>query len=131
MNIARIKETCIYIQDIESSKAFYSDKLGLEVISIVSGRHIFFRAGQSVLLCFIAEQTEKEKELPPHGARGCIHFAFEVTKQDYDATLNAIQSASIHILHHHTWKGGLRSFYFHDPDGNLVEIIEEGMWDKY
>jgi len=131
MKIARIKETCIYISDIGLTKEFYAGKLGLELISIVEGRHIFFRAGESVLLCFIAEQTEKEKELPPHGASGSIHFAFEVSKDDYDATLQLVKNAFIPILHQHAWKGGLRSFYFHDPDKNLVEVIEEGLWNKY
>jgi catechol 2,3-dioxygenase-like lactoylglutathione lyase family enzyme len=131
MKISRIKETCIYISAIDKTKAFYADQLGLEMISMVEGRHIFFRAGESVLLCFIAEQTEKEKELPPHGASGSVHFAFEVSKENYDATLQAVQKLSINILHQHVWKNGLRSFYFHDPDKNLVEVIEEGLWDKY
>jgi hypothetical protein len=59
MNISRIKETCLYISNLEKAKEFYTGKLGLPVISFVEGRHIFFRAGQSVLLCFIAEITEK------------------------------------------------------------------------
>lgn len=129
ITISKIKETCIYVKDLEQTKAFYGDKLGLPVISIVLERHIFFRAGASVLLCFIAAQTEKEAVLPPHGASGCIHFAFEVSKADYTATLEIIKQHQITISHEHTWKGELRSFYFSDPDGNLVEIIEEGVWD--
>lgn len=128
MQIARIKETCIYIRDLDQTEAFYHGQLGLPLISKVPGRHIFFRAGESVLLCFIADQTEKEAELPPHGARGSVHFAFEVPKHAYDTTLVTIQQKGIAILHEHNWKGGLRSFYFHDPDGNLVEVIEEGVW---
>src|SRR3712207_5450855 len=128
MKFARIKETCIYVTDLDQTEAFYTGKLGLPLISKVEGRHIFFRAGESVLLCFIAEQTEKEAELPPHGARGRVHFAFEVERDIYNDTLSAIQQKGIPILHEHNWKGGLRSFYFHDPDGNVVEVIEEGLW---
>ncbi|HZH65486.1 MAG TPA: VOC family protein [Flavisolibacter sp.] len=129
MNISRIKETCLYISNLEKAKEFYTGKLGLPVISFVEGRHIFFRAGQSVLLCFIAEITEKELILPPHGARGSIHFAFEVAADEYEASLQKIQAAAIPVLHQHCWKNGLRSFYFHDPDAHLVEIIEEGVWE--
>ncbi len=129
MKIARIKETCIYVTDLHQTKAFYSDLLGLPVISLVENRHVFFRAGESVLLCFIAAQTLLEVELPPHGASGCIHFAFEVERSEYEAALNKIKDAGIGILHQHIWKGGLRSFYFHDPDQNLVEVIEDGLWD--
>ena len=129
MKIARIKETCIYVADLQRTKEFYGDSLGLPVISIAEGRHIFFRAGDSVLLCFIAEKTLQEKELPPHGARGSIHFAFEVSRDEYPAALEKIKQLHIPLLHEQPWKNGLYSFYFHDPDGNLVEIIEEGLWD--
>lgn len=128
MQISRIKETCIYVSELDQTERFYHGQLGLPVISKVQGRHIFFRAGESVLLCFIASQTEKESELPPHGAHGSIHFAFEVPKGAYAHTLQTIQQKEIAILHEHTWKDGLRSFYFSDPDGNLVEVIEEGLW---
>lgn len=89
-----------------------------------------FRAGTSVLLCFFAEETKKEKELPPHGAQGQIHFAFEVTKEEYPHALSQIKNSDIEILHEHFWKSGLRSFYFHDPDRHLVEIIEQGLWEQ-
>jgi catechol-2,3-dioxygenase len=129
MRISRIKETCIYVSDLNQTESFYHNQLGLPVIAKVPGRHIFFRAGESVLLCFIATQTEKETELPPHGARGSVHFAFEVEKEVYASTLKEVQQKNIAILHKHIWKGNLRSFYFYDPDGNLLEVIEEGLWE--
>lgn len=129
MHIARIKETCIYVTDLQRTKAFYTGQLDLPLISLVQGRHAFFRAGDSVLLCFITEQTLKETELPPHGASGSVHFAFEVARDEYRAALQQVQNSGITILHQHTWKGGRHSFYFHDPDKNLVEVIEEGLWE--
>jgi catechol 2,3-dioxygenase-like lactoylglutathione lyase family enzyme len=129
MNIARIKETCVYVTNLQVTKEFYSDKLGLPLISLVEGRHVFFKAGKSVLLCFVAEKTKCETKVPPHGASGSVHFAFEVAKKDYEGALEKISGSSIDILHQHVWGESHRSFYFHDPDNNLVEIIEEGMWD--
>lgn len=128
MNITRIRETCIYVSDLERTKDFYHLLLGLPLISMAEGRHVFFEAGESVLLCFIAERTKKETELPPHGATGSIHFAFEVKRNAYDATLENLKSKGIDIIHEHRWKEGLRSFYFHDPDDHLLEVIEEGLW---
>jgi catechol 2,3-dioxygenase-like lactoylglutathione lyase family enzyme len=49
MNILSIKETCIYVEDIDRTKGFYSGKLGLPLISLVKNRHVFFQAGNSVL----------------------------------------------------------------------------------
>jgi catechol 2,3-dioxygenase-like lactoylglutathione lyase family enzyme len=129
MKISRIKETCIYVSNLEVTKDFYAGKLGLATISRVKGRHVFFKAGESVLLCFIAEQTKKETDLPPHGAQGSIHFAFEVEREAYAAALEQVKQSGIEILHEHKWPAGRHSFYFHDPDKNVVEIIEEGIWD--
>lgn len=129
MKILRIKETCIYVTDLDKTKSFYAGRLGLEVLSLVEDRHVFFRVGESVLLCFVAAQTQQETHLPPHGARGSIHFAFEVEKEEYANILEKIKDSSILILHEHIWKNNLRSFYFHDPDDNLVEIIEESLWE--
>lgn len=129
MNISRIKETCIYVADLERTKAFYAGKLDLPLIALVPGRHVFFRAGESVLLCFLAAVTEKESELPPHGAHGSVHFALEVKAADYPAAREKLKAAGIEILHDHRWRESLQSFYFHDPDGNLVEVVEEGLWD--
>lgn len=128
MIIRRIKETCIYVADLERTKTFYTGRLGLPVIVLVPDRHVFFRAGESVLLCFIAAQTAQETELPPHGARGSVHFAFEVERGEYATALQKIKESGTPVLHEHLWPTGHRSFYFNDPDGNLVEIIEEGLW---
>lgn len=130
MNFLRVKETCIYVKDLKRTIEFYRDKLGLELISTVEGRHVFFRAGESVLLCFIPESTKEEKVLPPHFASGQIHFAFEVKPEQYQETKNQITEQGIKIEHEHEWPTGLLSFYFRDPDMNLVEVIEEGLWDK-
>jgi len=130
MKILSIKETCIYVKDLEHTKDFYSEKLGLTLISFVQNRHVFFRAGSSVLLCFVAEETQKQMELPPHGAQGSIHFAFEVHREYYNEAMEQIINAGILILHKQFWKGNLQSFYFHDPDNNVVEVIEQGLWDQ-
>ena len=129
MQIVRIKETCLYVQNLQTTSYFYHHIIGLPVISFIADRHVFFRAGESVLLCFIATTTEQEKELPPHGAYGTIHFAFEVEQSEYDTAVEEIKRNGIVILHEHIWKNKRRSFYFHDPDKHLVEIIEAGIWE--
>lgn len=129
LSFTQIKETCLYVTDLARTRAFYEGKLGLECFSEVAGRHIFFRAGSSVLLCFIAEATKKDKTLPPHFGYGQQHFAFESTKTDYDAWRLKIVDAGISILQDVEWPRGGRSFYFHDPDMNVAEIVETGIWD--
>lgn len=127
--ITKIKETCLYIEDLERTYQFYHKRMGLPVISRVEGRHIFFRSGESVLLCFIAEATAKDKSLPPHYGSGSLHLAFEVEAEDYDNAKAEYLGSGIEIIHEQTWRDDVKSFYFHDPDGHVLEIVPTGMWD--
>jgi catechol 2,3-dioxygenase-like lactoylglutathione lyase family enzyme len=129
MKISSIKETCLYIQSIEKTERFYHGLLGLPVKSKKEENHIFFIAGNSMLLCFIKEVSADQANLPPHYAKGSIHFAFEVMKEDYDAWKEKISGAGIAIEHEEEWRDGLKSFYFRDPDGHLAEILQPGIWD--
>ncbi|WP_258099615.1 VOC family protein [Marinoscillum pacificum] len=128
MEFTQIKETCLYVSDLDQSYAFYHDKLGLPLISKVPNRHVFFRLGTSVLLCFIAEATKGEKELPPHFASGKQHIAFEVAKDNYNETKEKFKVLGIEITHCQKWPGSYESFYLEDPDGHVLEIVPEGMW---
>lgn len=129
MHFNQIKETCLYVQNLDDTEAFYSGKLNLEVIARVAGRHIFFKAGTSVLLCFLAEATKNEENLPAHFAEGKMHLALEVPSDDYREVKARIHSNGIEIEHEQQWGGDYRSFYFRDPDGHSIEIVPEGMWD--
>lgn len=129
MNIKKIKETCIYFKDLEEAKSFYHGKLGLEIINHAYDKHIFFRAGSSVLLCFNPEDSKTKESPPPHFADGPIHFAFEVPANEYDQAKEKIKDLEIEVIDEVEWKGGLRSFYFKDPSGNVLEILPEGVWD--
>ena len=130
MNVKKIKETCLYVKDLQKSKAFYKGQLGFEVIGEVKDRHIFFRAGESVLLCFISEASRKGGSLPPHFGAGQLHLAFEVSKDDYPAWKERIKKLSIPIEQEYDWGGGYHSFYFRDPDEHLLEVVMEGMWER-
>lgn len=124
----KIKETSLYIKDVERSRQFYHVLLGLPIISEVNGSHIFFRAGTSVLLCFIELSTKDQTNLPSHYAKGEYHYAFESDKEDYDTWKRHILESGIEIEHEQEW-GKLKSFYFRDPDRHCVEVIMTGMWE--
>jgi catechol 2,3-dioxygenase-like lactoylglutathione lyase family enzyme len=129
MVFLQIKETCLYIQHLDLAENFYCSILGMPVISKVANRHIFFRCGKSVLLCFIPEATKAEKNLPPHYASGKQHVAFEVGKADYLNTKSRLLEKGISIIHEQEWKNNQESFYFEDPFGHVLEIVPEGIWN--
>ncbi|MHC2991188.1 glyoxalase [Pontibacter sp. HJ8] len=130
MEIKKIKETCLYVTDLERTRSFYEKKLGLNVIGEVKGRHVFFRTGTSVLLCFIAEVSAKAGTLPPHYGTGHLHLAFEVAPEEYESWKEKVRNSGIPVEQEYDWGKGFFSFYFRDPDQHLLEIVMEGMWEK-
>lgn len=129
MNILKIKETCLYVQNLEQVRSFYEHTLGLPVISYLPGRHLFFKAGSSVLLIFNPDDSSTKQNPPPHYALGKQHFAFEVPHDEYENVKTEIQQKGIRITDVVKWPLGGESFYFEDPAGNVLEIVpDKNIW---
>ena len=124
-----IKETCLYIHDLEGAREFYGSVLGFQEISYEPGKHVFFRAGRSVLLCFNPEDSKHKTSPPAHYAEGNQHLAFEVDPEDYLQTMEELIAHGIDIIDTVTWKNGQESCYFNDPEGNVLEIVPHGVWE--
>jgi catechol 2,3-dioxygenase-like lactoylglutathione lyase family enzyme len=123
-----VLETVLYFTDAERTERFYSDVLGMRLLAKdEEGRNLFFRAGESVFLLFDASVTERGGSLPPHGARGEVHTCFVVSEEVYETWKTYLAGQGIEILQEVTWPRGL-SFYFRDPDGNLLEIANADIW---
>lgn len=125
----QIKETCLYVADLQRTQDFYEGKLGLKMFSKREESHVFFRAGSSVLLCFLPEVSREKTSLPGHYGSGKLHLAFECTHEQYQEWKDLVSSAGIEITHEQKWGKDHLSFYFEDPDGHVLEIVEAGMWD--
>lgn len=129
MRFKQIKETCIYCSNLDRAKDFYHGLLGLPVIGELKDKHVFFKAGSSVLLCFNPDDSKLKTSPPAHFATGPYHFAFEVSLDEYDHHKQEVVKKGVQIIDTLKWKQNLESFYFNDPAGNVVEIIPEGVWD--
>ena len=130
-----ILETALYAADLEAAAEFYGGVLGLDEISRVSGRHVFFRCGQSVLLIFNPEATIRPPSpgaalaAPVHGATGPGHACFRVSSSALDVWRGQLIDKGVPIETEITWPNGARSLYFRDPAGNSLEIAEPQLWD--
>lgn len=126
-------ETGLYATDLDAAEAFYGDLLGLEVITRVEGRHVFFRVGAGVLLVFNPDATEHSPDnprlpVPPHGARGPGHACFAAELPQMEALRERLVAAGVEIESDFNWPNGARSIYFRDPAGNSLEIAEPALW---
>jgi catechol 2,3-dioxygenase-like lactoylglutathione lyase family enzyme len=127
LHISGILETVLYVADIDRAERFYTEVMGLPAIGKQVGRHVFFRVGSGVLLLFHAPATRQTKSVPPHGANGEIHVCFTVSPAQYDAWKERIRVRGIPIEQETQWPHG-HSFYFRDPDGNLLELADADIW---
>jgi catechol 2,3-dioxygenase-like lactoylglutathione lyase family enzyme len=82
-----------------------------------------------VLLLFRAERTRHSASVPPHGADGEIHVCFTIAPEEYEAWKARIRNHGIAIAQEIEWPAG-RSFYFRDPDGNLLELANADIWPR-
>jgi catechol 2,3-dioxygenase-like lactoylglutathione lyase family enzyme len=133
LKFEKIVETCIYSPDLKIMKDFYVNRLGLDLISEEERRHVFLKAGKSMLLVFNPENTSlaANSTFPTHGActsPSSIHFALEIEQAGYEAAKNLLVQNKIAIEKEMSWGSGGKSVYFRDPAGNLVEIVTKGQW---
>ena len=106
MEFLKIKETCLYVHDLEKCRAFYVDVLGLPEIGYIENKHLFLRAGTSVLLLFNPEDSRNKISPPPHYAHGNQHFAFEVAAEKYEDAKKEIINKGITVIDEVQWKTG-------------------------
>jgi len=132
MQVNRVLETCLYVDDLEAAEEFYTRVFGLARISRVDGRHVFFRCGDGVFLLFNPETTiqpnNSSSGVPRHGARGPGHAAFAMREADIDAWREHLRRNNVEIEKEIAWPGGGYSLYFRDPAGNSVELATPQTW---
>ena len=110
------------VRDIERTCVFYSKVLGMEVITFGGGRRALRFGEQKINLHLAGAEFEPKADPPVPGSEDvCL-----ITKTDLDEALAHVESCGVEIIEGPSEKSGavgpIRSFYFRDPDGNLIEI---------
>ena len=131
--LSGVLEAALYATDLDAAEAFYGGVLGLERIARAGSRHVFFRAGGTILLVFNPDETERpgtnpDLPVPPHGARGPGHLCFAVPAEALDRIARHLVSSGVAIEADFRWPNGARSVYVRDPAGNSVEFAEPRLW---
>ncbi len=112
----------IPVKDLDRSEKFYTEILGLTKIRR-NDHMVFMRVGTDNFVL-----TYSEKPIDPNPANSHdIHHAFRVTPQEYDRAKKFLASKGIPIFKEEnrlkgTFQG--RSAYFHDPDRNVIELMD-------
>lgn len=127
-----ILETCLYVTDLSEAERFYSEVLGLPLVSKDDDRHLFYRCGDRMLLLFnpkaTAEPAPDPDDAPPHGAHGPGHVAFSIAQDDFNAWRERLAAHNIPIEKELEWGDRGHSIYFRDPSGNSLEVTVPAIW---
>ena len=119
----KFKNPLLVVSDIEKSKKFYKDVLGLRVI-MDFGANVTLTGG----LCLQTKETwqefinAKEEDVIFGGKNAEIYFE----EDDFDAFAEKLQSIEnivyVHPVFEHRW--GQRVVRFYDPDQHIIEVGE-------
>ncbi len=113
----------IPVKELDRSEKFYTEILGLERIRRNS-HMVFMRSPDNNH--FVLTFSEKPVD-PNFDDKHEIHTAFRVTKDEYDRAKGFLASKNVRIFKEEDRRSGTfqgRSAYFHDPDRNVIEIID-------
>ena len=113
----------IPVTDTVRSQKFYEDVLGMKPVQVNHERGMVFMdsGGDCVILTKTQNpiSTAKEKD---------IHHAWVVDHEDYENAVKALkEDNNIEFLFDEDRQGGAVNgprAYFHDPDGNVLEIVD-------
>ncbi len=112
-----------FVADIDRSKRFYSEVLGLHVLEDY-GDFVRFENGFALHDAVSLHLTIFGKVPDDHAPYGRQNFVLYFEVDDIDAAFTRIsrQVELIHPLETQAW--GQRVFRFHDPDKHIIEIGE-------
>ena len=125
--LKEIGHVLLRVMDLERSKKFYSEVLGFHVLEEDPEHGGTFMAlpGQSHAIDLFQVKDAEAAESQTPGVRGLGHIAFRVEDEaalkDAYATLREHGVEITRTIDHVSQK----SVYFHDPDGNTLEIYYE------
>ncbi len=123
LKIKDVLHFTIPVKDLDRAEQFYCGLLGMERIRR-TGHMLFLRCNQTSFVCTLSENHIA----PNRGDRHEIHTAFTMMPEEYDRAKIELAERGIAIFKEEparttgTFHG--RSAYFHDPDRNVIEIID-------
>ena len=122
ISIDRIDHVVLTVFDVERTIDFYARVLGMEPVSFAGGRRGLAFGRQKFNLHQAGREFEP-KALKP--APGAMDFCL-ITETPLAEVMEALKQHGVAIIDGPVDKTGatgpIKSVYFRDPDGNLVEV---------
>jgi catechol 2,3-dioxygenase-like lactoylglutathione lyase family enzyme len=114
------------VTDTVRSMTFYTEILGMTAIQVNHDRGmVFLDCGGD---CLILSKSDARVNPDDHN----VHHAFVVEAENYEAAKKDLTANGVDVFFEEDRQGGAVNgprAYFHDPDGNVLEIIHLTSYD--
>lgn len=122
MKIDRIDHFVLTVADLDMTRRFYCDGLGMDLVTFGEGRHALAFGQQKINLHIKGRELEPKAKVPMPGSGDfCL-----ISSEPLDAWMAHLARLGIAIELPPSPRTGaigpIQSIYLRDPDGNLVEI---------
>jgi len=125
MRVLRIDHVVLTVRDVERTLSFYERALGMRPVTFGEGRRALAFGDQKLNLHQAGREFEPKARTPAVGS-GDLCFTTDVPLTDVTLHLARVGVAiELGPVDKTGARKALRSIYFRDPDGNLIEVANE------
>jgi catechol 2,3-dioxygenase-like lactoylglutathione lyase family enzyme len=124
-----IHEIVLVVRNVRVAAAFYEDVVGLIARGPATDEWAFFATisiehPQWIGLTCGPLLFEEHSPLPEGSRFGPVHFALRARDEDASAFLENAGRHGVKVYGPQRWEGRMKglSYYFYDPDANLIEF---------
>jgi catechol 2,3-dioxygenase-like lactoylglutathione lyase family enzyme len=128
--VLHFAEVGLRVRNLTQMMAFYQEHLGLEIVR-AEPHYVFLKVGElssplgtvghPQMLVLFERGVNLETSLST-----LDHLAFEIAGERYAAERERLQALGM-VVRERAWPDSLawkaRSLFFHDPEGNVIELI--------
>jgi catechol-2,3-dioxygenase len=120
--VKSLGEVALRVNDLELMKRFYQDVLGFDVLGeSAAGALLKIAEGYDGHTQVLGLFDRSVRVGPEHTT--VDHIAFTIALGDYDSEKTRLEALGLEVdVKNHAWVKW-RSLYFHDPEGNQVELV--------
>ena len=121
MELVSLTHTCLFCNKVKDLADFYGSILNVQPTNYGDAYAELVTSGATLSLFSIASQNELMPETAQAGSNKSMILEFQVA--DVDEEYERLKNMGVHMVKDlTTQEWGNRSFYFRDPEGNLINF---------
>ena len=122
MEVIRLDHFVLTVKDLQKTVAFYTQAMGMKEVRFGEGRIALEYGQQKINLHELGNEFEPKAQ---NVSEGSADLCF-ITQTPLEDAMNHVREQGVELLEGPVKRTGAQgpilSFYFRDPDGNLIEV---------